>query len=435
MRLPIVEIVQLQSVKSYRIRPSNQWIPQCSVIGDPDLQANDLLYVPTRSSDLSWYNSRFDRGLHLSKLMKEKKDWIFVVEDTTQLIEDIGSYILVSSLDQFLEQLLSIAIHRSRVQTVAVTGSVGKTTLARILSIILPQSQLLDVKRLTPLNLFDFILNRMSPDTRFLVAELGLFYRDQVAILARLLHPQLGILIDVYDMHLNWNGIHNRTDLLTDKMALIEHSQHGLVSSELRIKYGPIVQRDNVILTHKPENIEELLELSSILPNTKVSECLLELTIAALRVLLRNEHLDAKIVCHALSAGKIDTRLKYLQLGVTGLFLDTHSSIAGYFQAMSDHNYTNAILAILSLHFGTEPLLDNLRLIFETFGRFQRVVIEKGLRKYFSSFVSENVVFVSYRTYFEEIMQSSIVFLHDPEAKRISRNFESRWKALTTAST
>jgi hypothetical protein len=124
-----------------------------------------------------------------------------------------------------------------------------------------------------------------------------------------------------------------------------------------------------------------------------------------------------------------------LQLGVTGLFLDTHSSIAGYFQAMSDHNYTNAILAILSLHFGTEPLLDNLRLIFETFGRFQRVVIEKGLRKYFSSFVSENVVFVSYRTYFEEIMQSSIVFLHDPEAKRISRNFESRWKALTTAST
>ena len=161
MKINIRHLINYDDVISYKIpEDNNEYI--ASIIGEPDLESESTLFFATNTIDYKWYTSKTDRSVLVRRLSKYKKNWIFVIGDKGLLSNNSNYYILVRSVNIFVEKITKKIIGTINKRIIAITGSVGKSTLSKLLSLWIDRAQLIDVKRLTPLNLADFIFNRLK---------------------------------------------------------------------------------------------------------------------------------------------------------------------------------------------------------------------------------------------------------------------------------
>lgn len=425
MEINIHNIINNEYVISYNI-PDNTNFYKASIIGPPDFNSEFTLFFSTNTNDQKWYASKTNRSMLVKKLSKLKKNWIFVIDDIHQLRHHTKYYILVTSVNLFLEYLVKEQLSCLNTKVIAITGSVGKTTLARILSLLIEDSQLIDVKRLTLLNLADFVYNKLKPTTKFLITEVGLYYSGQISYLANILSPYIGVITNIYDMHVGWNKIQSRSNLLTEKMTLLLKSQIRIVSSEIFEKYlaSHSFLENNVI--HNYADYINIINSSKILPRTNVSKNILELTDI---ILAKSKCNTTRDIIQTIQENSSILRFHKYNINSKEIFVDSHSSIAGYFQAISCHWYKSVLLIILSLHFPIEEsIYENIQKIKKTFPFFNTILISNKFKNYFGNIENNKIKYIPDNQFLEETIKEQVVIIHDPKGVRFSKRNEKQWK-------
>ena len=76
-------------------------------------------------------------------------------------------------------------------------------------------------------------------------------------------------------------------------------------------------------------------------------------------------------------------RLKKIVIGDTIVFVDQHSSLSGYFEAISEISYENKIIIIASLNFTGENYINNIEKISKALMKFDYIYIHIKIEKIF----------------------------------------------------
>lgn len=121
-----------------------------------------------------------------------------------------------------------------------VTGSVGKTTCVALLEDVFSQyGETLRVyaKRITPLSLFEIVINRLEREHRYIVMEYAMFHRWHIAELADLLEPTVGVLLNVSTEHVGVDGLQDTRDIFMSKKSLLDRSRHPFVEQEVAQRF------------------------------------------------------------------------------------------------------------------------------------------------------------------------------------------------------
>jgi hypothetical protein len=420
MNISFEYLLSLSSVKYFRIEKADAIYSEFSIIDEPNYSKNKVVYFANYSSDIRWYSNTFDRRVLLKRLVEKQKDWLYIVEDKNYL-DSMINVIVIDNMDEYINQLNIKLISNINAKIIGVTGSVGKTTFCRFLEAIIPHSQCISVKRLTSLGIADFILNRLDCNTKYIIAEIGLYYANQVRYISKILKPMIGIILNVYDMHYGWNGIVDKEGILRDKYDISIYSSSFLFARQLECK-----------------NYEEYLTAMPYLPKTRVS---VDWILSVEYILdCLNIHKDDKYsyIVKKISENKLCMRMHRYSINGSLVFVDSHSSIAGYFQAISDNYYYSSMLIIMSFKFDKENVHENIVKIVGTFSRYNKVIVSKSLKTYFRNMRIDNVSFAPIKNIITFIDNNNVVFIHDPEGKRFSLKFFSDGKEnnnLTIAST
>lgn len=112
---------------------------------------------------------------------------------------------------------------RADLTVVGITGSMGKSSTKVFLTHLLEPDQPV---RTTPSNtntetgVADFILRSLTPEDRVLLVEMGAYRRGEIARLASLCRPRIGILTAIREQHLDLFG--SRSALASAKGELLE---------------------------------------------------------------------------------------------------------------------------------------------------------------------------------------------------------------------
>jgi hypothetical protein len=239
---------------SAEIRCVEQKFDYVDVIGfssKPDIVAHSkVLWCVTKSTtqqDLSWYGVPFDRSAKVAEVSSEHRDWV-VLTDSRQVADTVANRcVLVPNVAKFLERLHH---HHHVIAVVApvvlgVTGSVGKTTCVALFEDVFSQhgkTLRIYAKRITPLSLFEMVINQLEVEHRYIVMEYAMFHTWHIAELTRLLKPTVGVLLNVSTEHLGIGGIRDSRDILIAKKMLLERAVHAFIEQEIACRFDEDVQ-------------------------------------------------------------------------------------------------------------------------------------------------------------------------------------------------
>jgi hypothetical protein len=121
-----------------------------------------------------------------------------------------------------------------------VTGSVGKTTCAALFEDVFSQyGKTLRVyaKRITPLSLFEIVINQLEREHRYIVMEYAMFHRWHIAELTDLLEPTVGVLLNVSTEHAGVDGLQNARDIFMSKKSLLDRARFSFVEREVTRRF------------------------------------------------------------------------------------------------------------------------------------------------------------------------------------------------------
>ena len=136
------------------------------------------------------------------------------------------------------------------------------------------QSRVIDAKRLTPLIVYDYYLNHLDEKVKYLIAEIGLFYSGQVGSLTDLLRPGISAITNIYDMHLYWNDIRSRSELLKEKTQVFRYANFKTVPERLYNQFPEFLSLIEDLTISKPVNYMKTytgFELKTIVFQDQVS--------------------------------------------------------------------------------------------------------------------------------------------------------------------
>lgn len=207
-----------------------------------------VLWCVTKSvtqEDLSWYGAVFDRSTKVSEVISEHRDWV-VLTDNSQVAGSVGNRcILVPDVAKFLERLHRHVIAVVEPVVVGVTGSVGKTTCVALLEDIFSQygtTLRIYTKRITPLSLFEVVINQLERAYGYIVMEYAMFHKWHIAELARLLAPAVGILLNISTEHYGVDGLQTSRDIFLSKKKLLERAAYAFAEQEVVAQFGEGMQ-------------------------------------------------------------------------------------------------------------------------------------------------------------------------------------------------
>ena len=221
-------------------------ISSISKIKYEELASNPLyfiLYAKQEEVENGWYVSPPDLRPYIKKIMSEHPNYTFLVDETMVDGNDFSNnkVILVHNIHQTMDDLYNYFMNTSHAKTVAITGSVGKTTCVGLIESILKQKYnvlRLYSKRITPLVLKSFIINLLNDDIDYLVTENSIYYHDHVQILASLLKPEIAAILNIESSHLGVDGLKTIDDICRYKSAIFQYAKQGYI-----IKGDPYLDR------------------------------------------------------------------------------------------------------------------------------------------------------------------------------------------------
>jgi len=179
--------------------------------------AKNPLYFITYSKEEEiqdgWYTKPVDLRPYMNQIIKEHPDYTFVVDKS--MIDNLDydnttKIVYVEDIHQTMDDLFNYFKNKSHAKTVAITGSVGKTTCVGLIESILKQKNnvmRIYSKRITPLVLKANIINLLNDEIDYIVTENSIYYHDHVKILADLLKPEIAAILNIESSHLGVDGL------------------------------------------------------------------------------------------------------------------------------------------------------------------------------------------------------------------------------------
>lgn len=118
---------------------------------------------------------------------------------------------------------------------IGITGSYGKTSVKEYLSTILAAKYRVlktEASKNSPIGIAEVVMKRLRPDHEIFVVEMGAYKKGEIAEMARLVKPQIGIITAINPQHQDLFGSIENT--VTAKYELIE----GLTGKKIAIFNG-----------------------------------------------------------------------------------------------------------------------------------------------------------------------------------------------------
>jgi hypothetical protein len=128
---------------------------------------------------------------------------------------------------------------------VGITGSVGKTTCVALLEDIFSRygkTLRIYAKRITPLSLFETVINQLEREHHYIVMEYAMFHKWHIAELTRLLEPTVGVLLNISTEHFGVDGLQSSRDTLRSKKRLLERARYAFVEKEVAHRFQEDMQ-------------------------------------------------------------------------------------------------------------------------------------------------------------------------------------------------
>ena len=177
-----------------------------------------ILYLTEQEANDAWYINNIDMRENMLFFMQNHPHYTYIVDKTvTRKLKSCDiRYIMVEDINQTIDDLYNYFKGKTHAKTVAVTGSVGKTTCVGLIESILKQRYnvfRIYSKRITPLVLKSTIINNLNDDIDYIVLENSIYYHDHVKILADLLKPEISAILNIESSHLGIEKLKTLDDI------------------------------------------------------------------------------------------------------------------------------------------------------------------------------------------------------------------------------
>lgn len=203
-------------------------------------EIENTLYFPTYSTHEEvkdgWYTKPFDSRPYIENIMKKYPKATIVIEpDMVDLVPKNGKFIIVPNIRKAIDDLFNYTKSKSKATTIAITGSVGKTTCAGLIESVLKQKyKVLRIysKRITPVLLEAYIINFLNEDYDYIVLENSIYYHDHVKILADMLKPKIAGILNIESSHLGVELLDSLDSICKYKSEIFRHAKKGFVNGD-----------------------------------------------------------------------------------------------------------------------------------------------------------------------------------------------------------
>lgn len=149
-----------------------------------------------------------------------------IVEQIPEDMPEKASVIQVSDTLQALQDLGALVRSRSRARFIGITGSSGKTSTKEYMAALLGSNVFKSAGNLNSLTGLPLALLSLENEP-LAVLEVAMNHPGEIAILSRILRPDIGVLLNVNPVHLG--QFHSVEAIADEKCALLEGMSEGSV--------------------------------------------------------------------------------------------------------------------------------------------------------------------------------------------------------------
>ncbi|MBK8296865.1 MAG: hypothetical protein IPK91_06220 [Saprospiraceae bacterium] len=397
---------------------------------------NNVLYfcVYDNEPELEgWYNEVFDRGKEIKNKIETYKNWSYVIDHGTlkEIENNSVKLIVVNDIIGFAKSIFHYVLTQVDPQIVAITGSVGKTTATALLEDVIStkySSLRVYTKRITPLTLFSYIVNCLEYFHEVVVLEMSLYRKHHVFELAKLITPNIAVLLNIKNMHIGVKTINSLKDIFEGKIQIIQPNTKAVINKAddylLTINY-------NVAITYSANvNINaDIMLISSQYNKVLVSvfDRIIELTLYIPTRLFIEQSLVALAVCQLMkidlkmAVEKIsnfspkENRIRKIIIVNKPVYLDADVTHSARLLEMSDNYSNNSYLIIHHVDFNLENPQYLCEDFYRCFKRFTKVIIndkEWNRKKLSAITMPENVIWKKKEKMLEHIEDNSFIVYH-----------------------
>lgn len=222
-----------------------------------------------------WYIKEFDYRNKTESIVANNPNFTFVIEkQQLPLIKNKAiKYILVDNINDAVDKLFNYYLEKRKAKTIAITGSVGKTTCIGLLENVLKQKyNILRIysKRVTPIILKANIINFLTKDIDYIVMEFSIYYHNHVEIFTDYLKPFIVGILNIDSSHLGVEKLYTIDDICIYKSKIFKYAQYGLINqddyylNQLIYKNGSLSYNENAITDNKILKLDQL-KLSDVI--------------------------------------------------------------------------------------------------------------------------------------------------------------------------
>lgn len=410
--------------------------------------ANNPLYFITYASkeeaEDGWYETKVDLRPYINNLFKKYPNYTFVIDKTmTNNLKEYknNKYILVDDLNKAIDDIFNYRLQYSKTNTIAITGSVGKTTTVGLIeSILKKEYNVLRIysKRITPLVLKANIINLLDKNIDYIVLENSIYYHDHVAILTDLLRPAIAAMLNIESSHLGVDCLDSLDDICMYKSQIMKYATDGYViendeclsklsyyANFLRYKEYPVLYNPN--LTLKKLNISDVQTDNNeyIINNIRVtpfinSELSKKQYLVAYKIAKQLGIKDENIIEGMNNYKPVENRLQQMKLKSKTIIFDGDVTTYERINELSNIYDENKYLVLRKV--GSKENTFRIAEIKEHFNKFKKVFVFDDI-EYLSDFIDESNVIIVNNNNFINNLEGTIVY-HYSGYYRVWKTYE-----------
>ncbi|MCC7304413.1 hypothetical protein IT418_03325 [bacterium] len=262
--LPFPDFLYILQLEEYSTKRLLKWLPR--FFFRRNIQRRDHLKFTSRVlltlgiCFLIWGMILLS-GLYFVSSISIALLWILVISLFAPIIVLLAN-ILVSIYAEIAKKKVlaratqKIATH-GKVKVIAVAGSYGKTTVKNFIQQLIHSSyktQMIPGNINTPLGIANWIQADLKSDTEILIAEVDTYQIGEIASSCDMLRPDIAVLTNVGDQHLERHGNEERLALALSEV--FTHSKQNCVKITTMNTKNKILHQDTVITIE--DDIKEL---------------------------------------------------------------------------------------------------------------------------------------------------------------------------------
>ena len=361
---------------------------------DYSIEAETLYFVVYEDNPEKegWYNESFDRTKNLASLVK-KAHISFVIDNRADVsVFSVDTkYIYVKDIFSAIIAITKYVIAIVNPIVIGITGSVGKTTTAALVEDVIAKGKIckrIYSKRLTPLTLSSWLVNFLDTETEVLVLEYSMYRPQHIKVLAELLPPTYGVLLNIKRMHLGVRGIDSVDDIVNSKSELLNASSVSLINFDEK-SIRKLVRENSLVFSLAMSDSENkkmhacaVSSENGITVNLPIKKLSLNVNpyiytklfvYQSLVAILLGVEFDIPVnkIEHTISTFQPEeNRIQWVKIKGFQYLFDGDVTISARLQALAENMYRKTLLIVISFDFGEENVeiqIDDFNVVFRSF--------------------------------------------------------------------